>query len=777
LNVVGQLGDNTTTQRLTPVDVSGLASGVVTIAAGGSHTCALTTGGGVKCWGNNSEGQLGIGSGSPAVCSYVPCALAPVDVTGLTSGVAAIAAARKHTCALTTGGGVKCWGSNVRGQLGDNSITSRSTPVDVSGLANGVAAIAAGDFHTCALTAGGGVKCWGYNSEGQLGIGSASPAVCFADPCALSPVDVSGLASGAAAIAAGGTHTCALTTGGGVKCWGANNYGQVGDGTGSFRPFPGDVLVASTTPGAFGFAEQSDVPLSSLRTSNAIAISGLEAAAPITVANGEYSLGCGANFVATAGLISPGQSVCVRHTSAATRSAAITTTLTIGGVAGSFTSKTAANASGTALAGPASSIQGTQVTFTATVTGDVPTGTIAFKDGAATIAGCGAVALASSQAQCMTSSLALGSHAVTAEFGGDSRNAPSASAALAHFVSPPPGFFALTVSKAGNGSGTVTSSPAGIDCGATCAFGFTEGTPVTLSAAVATGSVFAGWSGACAGTGSCTVTMDAAKGVTATFQPLTGPPRLFNISTRGRVETGNDVMIGGFIIGGPTPKKVLITARGPSLSAFGVAGALANPVLWLYSGQNVIATNDNWGTAPNVAEITATGIAPSNALESAILMTLNPGAYTAIVRGVGGSTGVGIVEVFEIDHPEVPLINISTRGQVQSGDNVMIGGFIIQGDAPRTVLITARGPSLSDFGITNPLANPLLQLFSGQTQIASNDDWQTNANVTAIQATGVAPTNPLESAILMTLNPGAYTAIVSGAGGGTGVGIVEVFAQ
>jgi hypothetical protein len=236
-------------------------------------------------------------------------------------------------------------------------------------------------------------------------------------------------------------------------------------------------------------------------------------------------------------------------------------------------------------------------------------------------------------------------------------------------------------------------------------------------------------------------------------------------------------MIGGFIIGGSMPKKVLITARGPSLSAFGVAGAMANPTMDLYAGQTLIATNNDWGTAANAAEVQATGVAPTSPVESAILATLNPGAYTAIVSGVGGSTGVGIVEVFEQDTPENPLVNISSRAQVQTGDNVMIGGFIIYGDSPKTVLVTARGPSLAPFGITNPLANPMLQLYSGQTLVASNDDFGTATNLAQIQATGVAPTNALESAILITLNPGAYTAIVSGVGGATGVGIVEVFAQ
>jgi hypothetical protein len=236
-------------------------------------------------------------------------------------------------------------------------------------------------------------------------------------------------------------------------------------------------------------------------------------------------------------------------------------------------------------------------------------------------------------------------------------------------------------------------------------------------------------------------------------------------------------MIGGFVIGGSVPKTVLIRAVGPNLANYGVSGVLPNPTLQLFSGQSPIAGNDNWVNATNASEIGATGLAPVNPLESAILSTLNPGAYTAIVAEAGGGTGVGIFEVYELDHPDIPLINISTRGQVQTGNNVMIGGFIIQGDTAKTVLIRAVGPNLANYGVTGVLADPKLEVYSGQTIIASNDDWGTAANAAAITATGLAPVSPLESAILITLQPGAYTAIVSGVNGGTGVGIVEVFAQ
>jgi hypothetical protein len=296
--------------------------------------------------------------------------------------------------------------------------------------------------------------------------------------------------------------------------------------------------------------------------------------------------------------------------------------------------------------------------------------------------------------------------------------------------------------------------------------------------------------------------------------------RLGNIATRGRVLTGDNVMIAGFIIGGTADKRVLVRSRGPSMAGapFNVPGTLANPSLQIYSGSTVIAQNNNWQDAPNctgfvcegATAITATGldpctpnpgqsVAPPNcALESAILITLPPGAYTGIVTGADGGTGVGIVEVFEADaNPLSELSNISTRSFVQSGADVMIGGVTIEGTVSATVLIRARGPSMSGapFNVAGALANPFIQLYSESTVIAQNDNWQDAPNCTGfscggaaeITATGNDPCTPnpgqatappgctLESALLITLPPGAYTAIVSGVGGGTGVGIVEVF--
>lgn len=232
LNNYGQLGDGTTTQRNTPVNVQGLSTGVAAITAGDYHTCALTTGGGIKCWGYNENGQLGDGTTTQRN--------APVDVTGLTSGVASITAGYYHTCARTTTGGAKCWGANWHGELGNGTTNDQDTPtpVDVTGLSSGVSAIAAGFYHTCALTTGGGVKCWGYNYYGQLGDGTTDQHT--------TPTDVSDLTSGVNRIAVGGFHTCAVTTGGGAKCWGNNEYGQIGNGEYVQKETPVDVIGLSS---------------------------------------------------------------------------------------------------------------------------------------------------------------------------------------------------------------------------------------------------------------------------------------------------------------------------------------------------------------------------------------------------------------------------------------------------------------------------------------------------------------------------------------------------
>ena len=235
-NLYGQLGDGSTanaTARTTPVDVSTLSSGVIAIAAGERHTCAVLNTGAVKCWGNNDNGQLGDDSTLQS--------LTPVSVPSLSSGVTAIAAGRYHACAVLNTGAVKCWGWNLYGQLGDGSTLQSLTPVSVPSLSSGVTAIAAGERHTCALLSTGAVKCWGYNDNGQLGDGSAASVT-----PRTTPVDVSTLSSGVTAISTGSYHTCALLSTGAAKCWGKNTSGRLGDGSNTASLTPVSVSTLST---------------------------------------------------------------------------------------------------------------------------------------------------------------------------------------------------------------------------------------------------------------------------------------------------------------------------------------------------------------------------------------------------------------------------------------------------------------------------------------------------------------------------------------------------
>ncbi len=246
------------------------------------------------------------------------------------------------------------------------------------------------------------------------------------------------------------------------------------------------------------------------------------------------------------------------------------------------------------------------------------------------------------------------------------------------------------------------------------------------------------------------------------------------MSTRDYVQTGENVLIGGVIIIGDTPKKVVLRAIGPSLAAAGMSNVMRDPMLSLHDSTGAsIASNDNWRT--DADNVTATGLAPTDDLEAAIVATLAPGAYTAIVSGVGDGTGNALFEVYDVDPLNSSIANISTRGRVEDGDDVMIGGVIIGGDQPGTVVVRAVGPSLGASGIADALADPVLELYNDHgTRIFVNDNWRSD-QAEQIAATSLAPTDDRESAIIATLQPGNYTAVVRGAHHSRGVSLVEVY--
>ena len=278
------------------------------------------------------------------------------------------------------------------------------------------------------------------------------------------------------------------------------------------------------------------------------------------------------------------------------------------------------------------------------------------------------------------------------------------------------------------------------------------------------------------------------------FQLANPKSTLENISARAFVQTGDNVMIGGFMVQGTEPKRLIIRALGPELTQYGVPDALANPTLELYDGTGaLIASNNNWVTtiiggiitSNQVHEIQASGYAPGNPFESAIIADLPAGNYTALVRGVNNLTGVALVEMYNLSPETNSLLgNISARSFVQTGDNVMIGGFMVQGSEPKKVIVRAIGLELTQYGVPDALANPTLELYDRTgALIASNNNWVTTIiggiitsnQVHEIQASGYAPGNPFESAIIADLPAGNYTAIVRGVNDTTGVALVEAY--
>ena len=241
------------------------------------------------------------------------------------------------------------------------------------------------------------------------------------------------------------------------------------------------------------------------------------------------------------------------------------------------------------------------------------------------------------------------------------------------------------------------------------------------------------------------------------------------------IGTGEDVLIAGFVISGSQPKKVIVRALGPTLSNFGVNGTLADPTIAIVNSSNVVVgSNDNWRNTQE-AQIAASGFAPPNDLESAIIATLPPGSYSAVVTGKNGGIGIGLVDVYQLDASTSIFQNLSTRGFVGTGDNVLIGGLIVGNGEQPVIVVRAIGPTLSSFGITQPLQDPTLEVRDANGGLISfENDWQDNTP-TAVKAALLQPQDSRESAVVLSLPAGNYTAIVRGKNGTTGVALVEAY--
>jgi hypothetical protein len=259
--------------------------------------------------------------------------------------------------------------------------------------------------------------------------------------------------------------------------------------------------------------------------------------------------------------------------------------------------------------------------------------------------------------------------------------------------------------------------------------------------------------------------------------PTVGPQAL-NLSTRGLVSGGDNVLIGGFVVTGTDPKSMVVRALGPSLSSFGLSDVLRDPVLSVYnSSGNLVGLNDNWQSDVNHSVVEANGLAPDSPLESAQVRTLAPGAYTVVVRGNDSTPGIALVEVYDISPlANSKFVNMSTRGSVGTGDNVLISGFIIGDVDSATVVVRALGPTLAAYGVSGLLNDPTLTIYdSAGSVIASNDNWETDPNAIFVQKNGLTPPSAFESALVLRLPAGVYTAAVRGFNDSTGIGLVEVY--
>ncbi|MEO7254104.1 MAG: Ig-like domain repeat protein [Casimicrobium sp.] len=444
-NFWGQLGDGTQTDRWTPTPVVGLATGIVALAVGQQHTCALTNTGAVKCWGYNGSGALGDGT--------TTLRLTPVDTVGLSSGVVAISAYGNHTCALVTGGAMKCWGYNADGQLGDNSTTSRSVPTDVTGLGSGITSISAGNSTSCAVE-NGAAFCWGRNDSGQLGTGNTTGV--------LVPTSVSGLTSGVAKVITGYLHTCGMTLTGASYCWGNNNWANIGDGSYSNRALP--TPVSGLSGGTAEIAPGGDFTCAVDSSSSAKCWGytfygelgvGYSILSNLTVPTLVPTLS-GITASVTAGY----QFACARTTAGGAKcwgnngygqlgnGTSSTRKLPLSSVVG-FPANLTTTTTISALPNP--SMFGQGVGLTATIVGISPSGTANFKEGGSGISGCTNVTVTLGQATCSTSALTVGSHSLQVDYSGDLNNAASSSAVFNQVVTPLP----ATVSVASSANPSV----------------------------------------------------------------------------------------------------------------------------------------------------------------------------------------------------------------------------------------------------------------------------------------------------------------------------------
>lgn len=696
-----------------------------TIAAGSDHTVQVRADGTLWAWGNNNAGQLGDGT-------TINRAL-PVQIG---TGYAQVAAGGAHTVAIKSDGSLWAWGANSFGQVGDGTTIYRNQPVQIG---SGYAQVAAGYTYTVAVKTDGTLWAWGENNDGELGDGTTMQRD--------NPVQIG---SGYAQVAAGRFHTVAIKRDGTLWVWGLNNAGQLGLGSSVTRQLSpvqvgehyarvaaGDLhTVAIKTDGAlwaWGWNEYGQLGSGSA-----------DSYSPIPVAIGsDYS-------AVTAG---HGHTV------------AIKTDGTLWGWGDNYVGQVG-DGSTTQRRVPVQIGSGYQ---------QIAAGylhTVALKNDGS-LMGWGANYYGQLGDAYRVSDIVLSPTSIAS---GYSQLASGSNANHTIAIKPDGTLWSLGNNDSGQlGNGSVealrnTLALIGSDYAQAAA-----GAMHTL-AIKRDGSLW-GWGSNAYGQMAFSAQILSLAPTPVQFPTMAAAtPRLVNVSSRANTLTGDGVTIAGFVIAGGN-KTVLITARGPSLTAAGVPNVLANPRLRLIdSSGKTLMSNDDWQSNSNAQDITATQGAPSDTKESALLATLAPGAYTAIMDSADSGTGNGLVAVDGVSNPSDSgmLVNLSTRAMVGVGDNVLIAGVIIT-DGPRKVLLTARGASLAAAGVAGTLADPMIELHDASGALVDqNDDASSAANYADIIASGKAPSEAHESAILRTLQPGAYTLVVRGKSASQGVCLVAV---